>query len=508
MLKSNSIRRVRFCLTIAVIAMIITSCSNPPVQDTTEALTEPATSVQKQYSTSGVPVMKPHKIKWLVRNNLLVEELREDNAKHTVNYVKISGLKDKNVEAKINEKIVKAVTELEKLLQPETIAPFRGVRMKIYKDSKLLNSSVFGYTAFNYNHILSIQIFGSGNYGADGSMYGGENALYLNIRDSLNIDLNTGDEVALKDLFVDGYDYISAINDYVLSEIGNQNAMEEFNSEDDYMFFYNPYQLVAPFDGICENQPFMLDRFMLMVMFSPDDPRFLTSNNSVSFAIPLGYFGKNLAIDQRFYADKADLFEESKLSKEFVSWGNGVYGGSKWEEGIFENGRYSLNINNNSTDALGSEFEAYVEALRSTLKNYRAEGRDNFIDAHVSKRETGDFITFSKSWWAMISGVNDYYTEELVFNVDGEKVGLSDLFVPGYDYETIIRERYKETYMGVFNITEDALFQYYDQRQFSLSDASLGFNIPAPDVIEDQGILWISIEFDEFGIENLTIFED
>lgn len=511
MLKSSSLRRVQYGLTLAVLALMITSmitsCSNPPVQDTTESLAEPVTSVQKQYSTSGVPVTEPHKIKWLVQNNLITEEQREENSKHTINYVKIAGLKDKNVETKINDRIQSKVTEIEKALQPETIAPFRGVRTKIFEDSKLLNSSVYSFTAFNFNHILSVQFQGSGNYGADGSMYGGENTIFLNISDAINIDLNTGDEIALKDIFVNGYDYVSAINDYIMKEIGNQNGIEEFKDNDDYMFYYNGYQLVAPFDGISEEQPYGLARHTLIVMFPPDDPRFISANFSVSFAIPLGYFGDNLAIDQRFYASDTSLYDDAKTSMVLISWGNGQQGGGQWEEGSFDNGRYTINIYNN-TDVFDERFDAYVEDLRSYLKSLHAEGRDNFVDAYVTKREIGGFVTFSKNWWSVMSQVNGYYSEQVVYDENGDKKELSDLFVPGFDYETVIRERIKAQYMKTNNLTEAEFFQYYGQRQFSIEDMSLSFSFPAPDMMKDYGTIWASIEFDEFGIENLTIFEE
>ena len=506
MLKSSSLWQVRFCLTFAVIAMIITSCSNPPVQDTTESLTEPVTSVQRQYSTSGVPVTEPHKIKWLVQNNLKEVEVREENKQRTSSYMSVTGLKDKAVETKINDRIQTKVTEIEKALQPETIAPFRGIRTKIYEDSKLLNSSVYSYTAFNFNHILSVQFQGSGNYGADGSMYGGENTIFLNVSDAINIDLNTGEEIALKDIFVDGYDYVRAINDYILVEIGNQNGMEEFKANDDSMYFYNGYQLVAPFDGISEEQPYGLARHTLIIMFPPDDPRFISANFSVSFAIPLGYFGDNLAIDERFYASGISLFEDAKTCMMLVSWGNGKQSGGKWEEGTFDNGRYSINIFN-STDAFEDAFDAYVEDLRSYLKSLHAEGRDNFVDAYVTKREIGGYVTFSKNWWSVISQVNGYYSDQVVYDEKGEKLALSDLFVSGYDYETTIREKIKAQYMQTNNLAEAELFQYYGQRQFTIEDMSLGFSFPAPDKMKDYGTIWMSIAFDEFGLENLTIFD-
>lgn len=511
MLKSNRRRRLRYGVTLAVLALMITSmitsCSNPPVQDTTESLAEPVTSVQKQYSTSGVPVTEPHKIKWLVQNNLIMEEQRDENSKHTINYVKIAGLKDKNVEAKINDKIVNAVNKVEESLQPETIAPFRGIRMKIYENSTLLGSSIFGYTAFNSNHIMSIQIHGSGSYGADGSMYGGGTEIYLNIVEALNIDLNTGDEVALSDLFVDGFDYQSAINDYIVKEIGNQNGMDELENNDSSMFTYNPYQLVAPFDGISEMQPFLLDRYGLIIMIPLDDPRFLSLNSPVSFYVPLGYFGENLAIDRRFYAHETNLFEDQKLRMSLVSWGNGQQGGGKWEEGSFDNGRYTINIYNN-TAVFDERFDAYVDELRSYLKNFIADGRDNFFDAYVSKREVGGYVTFSKSWWSVLSGVNNYYSEQVIYDEKGDTKALSDLFVPDFDYETVIRDRIKAQYMQAYYLTEEELFQYYDQRQYTIEEMALGFSFPAPDKMKDYGTIWMSIAFDEFGIENLTLFDE
>ena len=134
-------------------------------------------------------------------NNLKIEEIEDsygeqvaignhgyddNHFKGEINYPKISGLKDKDVETKINTLIKNKVLE------------------KVYKyidDDSIVRFSVNGYVYANYANLLSIEIYTYvafpeldewGYYQSDSKI------------ETLNFRLDTGDQFKFKDLFVEG----------------------------------------------------------------------------------------------------------------------------------------------------------------------------------------------------------------------------------------------------------------------------------------------------------------
>ncbi len=70
------------------------------------------------------------------------------------------------------------------------------------------------------------------------------------------IDVTTGTFYELKDLFLDGSEYVSVLNNYILADISSSN-------QDDTLYFENSFTTIA------ENQPFILSRDTLTIYFYP-----------------------------------------------------------------------------------------------------------------------------------------------------------------------------------------------------------------------------------------------
>jgi len=76
----------------------------------------------------------------------------------------------------------------------------------------------------------------------------------MTVRRAYNIDQSTGQELALKDLFIDNYDYANIIDE----EIGRRIAADESG-----MYFEDP----NGFNGISENQNYYLQNGNLVIYF-------------------------------------------------------------------------------------------------------------------------------------------------------------------------------------------------------------------------------------------------
>jgi hypothetical protein len=77
--------------------------------------------------------------------------------------------------------------------------------------------------------------------------------------DYFYIDITTGAFYQLKDLFIEGSDYTSKINEFIKAEITAQSK--------------NEYSMYFPesFTGISENQPFIIKENSLTIYFYPYD---------------------------------------------------------------------------------------------------------------------------------------------------------------------------------------------------------------------------------------------
>ncbi len=494
---------------ILAIVLLITGCDAMGIGDDLDiyATTE---SEQRVYTSFEKPVTAPSEIKYLVPN-ALTEVNSEVSPKfdppreivgpeHMVYYSVYSGLKSKEIEAKVNAEMTSLIFELGRQMDPKTIAPFRGIKTKFDEASKLTSSYISLYTSFNANNLLSVRGYTYCNYQVSDASYDGPS--WMSLCKGLTIDLNTGDHVPLEALFIDGYDYESVINYSILEQIEQNNLMDE-----SYLAYtYLPARLTKPFDGIAHDQAYLLDNFNLVIIIEPDDPRFDSVFEQITFSIGLENFGDNLAIGTRYYEPENNLFVDETEKRMLPIWQSNGRGQSENTEGTFEGGKWYLS-SYDQDERLDDVYKAFVLESKEALNALKFDGNDNNAMLTLSKISVGRFVIITKNLWLTKGSDYDSLTEYQVYDTSGKQLTLSDLFVDGFDFESIIETQVRERIVQSGNFTEAEIENAIEQKIFTLDQSNLSIQITYPDFRTGSDYLQVYIPFEAFGVRNMTIFD-
>lgn len=445
----------------------------------------------------GKPVLEARAIKELFKNNLELSEIKEESDGISIVYSEYGGLKSETVTDKINSDIKIGVEDIRAKLMPETIANYRGIKALIKEDSKVSSLYVNAYESFSYNNLLSIQIYGFSDLETK------DRRVAVSVAKHLNFDLNSGDEILLKDIFVDGYDYQSVINAFILEKIGQENMSEETNE----FYGYNPVKLVAPFDGIDENQAFGLSEQGLIIYFSETDPRFESSFTSFYVYIDYSQFGDHLALDERYVLSESMLFENEIKQRVFSWWPGGILFQSEYLDGEIDTGKWYLNYTTTG-DMKDPMLLAWVDQTIEKIELMTLEGTENAIDASIYMSRIGGYTNYNRRMWIHENNTDRTVSEDLVFDDKGDVLLLEDAFVKGYDYSPVIFHELKVVAQGYGSFSNVALMNALETSlQFSIDRDSFRFSMSSPDRdITREDIFW-SVPYVEFGYENLTIFD-
>lgn len=169
-------------------------------------------------------------------------EYKDDTIEMDMRIPLISGLKDKETEFKINKIIENRAMDFKKDIENSA------------KEAKKENILTNSYQAilkfkisFNKGSILSLTMC---FYEYTGGAHG------LGYNESLNIDLNTGEEIYLKNLFDTKEDYKNIIDDFIRDDMTkNSNKYYENASADFY--------------GIIQEQPYYIEDNNIVIYFNP-----------------------------------------------------------------------------------------------------------------------------------------------------------------------------------------------------------------------------------------------
>lgn len=169
-------------------------------------------------------------------------EFKNDMVEVDMTIPLISGLKDKEIELKINKEIENKAMDFKKSIE--------NLAKEAKKENALTNSYqiILNFkVSFNKDNILSLTLC---FYEYTGGAHG------LGYNESLNIDLNTGEKIYLKDLFDSKEDYKNIINDFIIDEM----------SKNPDKYYENA---VADFYGIIQDQPYYIEDNNIVVYFNP-----------------------------------------------------------------------------------------------------------------------------------------------------------------------------------------------------------------------------------------------
>lgn len=265
-MKTNQKIRSLVLLLMAVLllamAPAMTGCSKPSAQKPSQV-------------KAPVQVKKPEPKKQAIQSVKVLSKVKKSDEaaiKTDIRIPQISGMKNAKVQSSIN----KSLAEPSLQLLRQTTQDAR----EYYKETKKTGDHFWKYEVavdyavnYNQNGILSLTI---DNYQFTGGAHGGTERL------PFNIDLNTGEFLALKDLFTPGFAYQSIIDDEVRKEIAKQPEV----------FFPGE----EGFNGIGDNRTYYLIPGYIVVYFAQYEIA-PYSTGMPEFKIPMDKFGTN--IDQR-----------------------------------------------------------------------------------------------------------------------------------------------------------------------------------------------------------------
>lgn len=480
----------------------------------------------KQVETINAPM----DIKYIVKNPIeIVEHTIGQNEQFTYTYISIQGLKNKDIEKKINEKIKALYDEM--LIQD--LPPYRGIKAEIPEGSQIVQESLYMSPSGNYNNILSIMINKYITYAVpnkDGNIVEYENKYYDNSRyvsetEGLNFDLNTGEEIALEDIFCDNVNYLEILND-LMSDYLSKNHAEE---EGYYYTMNGDLKLVESFKGLSEDQKFVLFTYGISLIMDYNTPQFETRNMAMTPIINFNDVNENLAITERYYDEKENIFDSKEppiksLLQGFADQDMMGYDHSlKGKVNFYTNWSYSSRLPQKIQDII----EEYKEVDQKEIDqmNRELEGLPDSVfeeygtsvyECHIYADSIGNYINVMRN---IFKNMPDHYEQLVEYrcfdSTTLKELELKDIFMEGFDFKPVILESIKKTLSE--RDTNSGDINMYDEEDIeSMYNNIKGFNLITDDIyiptaeLQYEGSTYtmsLYIPYANFGCENMTIFD-
>jgi hypothetical protein len=416
---------------------------------------------------------------YLLVNGINTEEksLSENNPQYEINvhYVQITGLLDTRVQEAINVAIRE---EAERFAAGslQTSAAGKSCRW------------AYGHVTSNYNNVLCIWF----NFSVSTPEHReSKSSVFL-------FDLNTGNRLTLKDLFIPGTDYLKLISSAVKAEIMRGGLEEEI--------------LYRPFDLIPENLPFVLNDNHLIILF-PEKNIYFSGGQQWQFTVPLRTFGEKFIAYSRYVTDKPLYVTPSgrkhmlpgKVAvsyKQLEDYGDGWWIGASYPELA---GLPALDLQAELNRNFAADSAAFIrdEAFKTGSAVKHRENRDWHAHRHRNVYVTANFadiLCISESettWWPLTDSVFEDRRSYLYSIRTGRPLALNDLFVADCDYIAVINRYISKETAG----RQQVWGQSYDEAEgFYLTSDSIVVYIRETQGREDYRVYsHYHIPFEEFG---------
>jgi len=452
------------------------------------------------YNSPFKKVDGPVKLAYLINNpNIEVYDEIVENEQYREMKLSISKLKDKNVEEIINSKI----SSLHQRLKEIELPPARGIKRIIPEGSTLQSEYITTSMTFNYYNIISVSSVASRTYKTPTAK---DYDNFVEYTDTITLDLKTGEEIILEDLFISDSNYKERLNELIRAYLNNEYA------EDEYSEWYSSITLVAPFSGIKDTQKFMLTENALSLVIDYETPEFDTMNYYTRINISYYDLQDILAIKERFYDSEDPLFDhEYDPTYTLIDNFSKHIRGERLNEKI--NGvqvYYESRYPNDLPLSIEKDFEMFRELdmkeidRLSEIKNLNGYYFQESIASFI-----GDYIIFSTNKNIIDGNDNNIFTSEFrTYLMNGDTLTLDDLFITEYPYEEVIRTKLIESFPEGYEPDSSEIDQLLQSLTFRINRTSIYFaSKPVPINERETTPISFSIEFTEFGCENLTIFD-
>ena len=326
-----------------------------------------------------------------------------------------------------------------------------------------------------------------------------------NVIFGMNYDLNTGNEIALCDVFVDNCDYMSLIGKYY--------ALEGLNDG-------------APYSKLNPNKMFSLSVYGLSLGEAS------TVSSGWSNPIPYDTFGNNIAIFDRFMLSDESLFEddvrteyhlfEAPLEFDYDSlyeWNEDCYA-SATDQKLSASSELPAAVISTVNSIFTNRYDDFTEQYNLAMEGHNEFGRymDYMSDGTSSTPHIGSYNRFSYIWrgsnYIFASCGENYeiidwqgqpfstytYSKNIIVDATtGAEIPYTKLFKNGFDIAAAIQEKLAEDSIylekDAFTITKADIYSY-----------GIYFDIEylEDDEIRERGA---HLSFSAIGYENLILFD-
>jgi hypothetical protein len=217
---------------------------------------------------------------------------KRDNINIDKTYPVLSGLKNKELQEKLNKEMADTVEQMLKDLEALVKADSALSKAKVNYES------TSAYITYNYNNVMFVEYYANMDLILNNESKPCQKLI------SRGYDLNTGNLLELKDLFKQGFDYKKFINNYISLYIIKNNYDDP---DSDYM--------TRPFQGMREKQGFSMDISGIRILLDENNDEFIYRGYPGSIYIPMKTSGPELAIFDRYSQGKDSLFEKVGIKK-------------------------------------------------------------------------------------------------------------------------------------------------------------------------------------------------
>lgn len=504
---------------------------------------------EQSISSGSAAIESPVVVNYIVNNPLTFEEHREGNGEEfEYVYITVNGLKDEEIEQSINKRI----KEVFDSLRVQDLPPYRGIKTVVAEDVEIMKEWINTGVAGNFNNILSITVSKYTScrnpsdkvYSEKGEGYY-DNMRYFSEEETLNFDLNTGEELSLKDLFCDDVNYLELINDHMGRYLAESHAAEEGY----FSFIYGGLKQVESFKGLSEDQKFSVYPHGIALVFDYKTPQFDTEFSAISHMINFSELGDCIAVAKRFYNKEENIFtseEPAVKSLSLKAMKDDVSGSESRQDGhvyIYRNWRWSSGLPEEIRNRLEGMLEVDQQAVDEANAYFRGmpeaeinEKGGAYYDISVYVGRFGRYINISKrSGLYMPHGGGEVFENHCYDSDLMEEIGLEDLFKEGFDYQSVIVDAIGKT-IAEYDISRGAVAEKdvaagdeaeeneagepqgtkYGKEQYEeLFERIYGFQLDTDAISiyiahempgSQFNTLYVYIPYADFGCDNMNIF--
>lgn len=430
-------------------------------------------------------------ITYIKHNNITTESYEpEDLAKDKgekdhYNSLKVTGLKDERVQETINSEITAAIAELKEAPMPE----YEGIEKSF--SGKATGETITAKAKGSINNILSVlvtkTVYQSGSAWTDTR--------------TLNFNLRNGKKLSLKDIFKKESKPGTKLAEVCLAYLEDNGGLKEKETPE-----------------FTDEQKFYIDADGIHVLYDYATGGVETPGYKAVEAIA-GFNSVYEGLDLEQCLTANSLFEDETESYMLVpSEADTVESENNIPDrtnlAMIQYLSWPSDIPDKVLKAVQNEAEVSEDEINAVDRIVKAGSGIYHYNDMANCRHIGNYFNIFRSKSLFGPGM---LTEDKicsVYDAEGRKLSLDDIFVQGTEYKKIIMKALKESLANYYDNEKydgKTLDEVYENLSFVLDRDGVGFwtqglKLKNKNGDNHESSVNFFIEYDEFGCSNMTIF--